>query len=87
MFGDVIGYMRPMADRTVFHVVPNANGWEVKQQGSDATEVLVDDKDNAVDHARSLAQAAAPSQVIIHTRDGKIEKEHTYGDDPRNVPG
>ena len=76
-----------MADRTVFHVTPNANGWEVKKQGSSETEVLVDNKDNAVDHARSLAQSAAPSQVIIHTRDGKIETEHTYGDDPRSSKG
>lgn len=76
-----------MADRTVYHVTPNANGWEVKRAGSDETEVLVDDKDNAVDHARQLAEANRPSQVVIHTRDGKIAEERTYGDDPRNIPG
>ena len=79
------GYVSPM--RTVFHVTPNANGWEVRQQGSDATEVLVDNKDNAVEHARELAKEREPSQVIIHTRDGKFEKEYTYGDDPRDIPG
>ena len=76
-----------MADRTVYHVTPNANGWEVRQAGSDETEVLVDDKDNAVNHARQLAEAHQPSQVVIHTRDGKIAEERTYGDDPRNIPG
>jgi hypothetical protein len=76
-----------MADRTVYHVTPNANGWQVKQQRSDATEVLVDNKDNAVNHARELALANQPSQVIVHTRDGKIEREHTYGDDPRSSKG
>jgi hypothetical protein len=73
--------------RTVLHVTPNANGWEVKRQGSDETEVLVDNKDNAVNHARELAKANEPSQVIIHTRDGKFETEYTYGDDPRDTPG
>lgn len=73
--------------RTVLHVTPNANGWEVKRQGSDETEVLVDNKDNAVNHARELAKANEPSQVIIHTRDGKFETEYTYGDDPRGTPG
>ena len=73
--------------RTVLHVTPNANGWEVKRQGSDETEVLVDNKDNAVNHARELAKANEPSQVIIHTRDVKFETEYTYGDDPRNTPG
>jgi hypothetical protein len=78
----------PMAsNRYVLHVTPNANGWEVKQQGSDETEWLVDDKDNAVNHARELAKANQPSQIVIHTRDGRIETEHTYGDDPRNIPG
>ena len=73
--------------RNVFHVTPNANGWEVKRQGSDQTEFLVDNKDNAVSHARELAKSQEPAQVIVHTRDGKFETEFTYGDDPRNIPG
>ncbi|HEX9970048.1 MAG TPA: DUF2188 domain-containing protein [Acidimicrobiales bacterium] len=73
--------------RTVLHVTPNVNGWEVKREGSDQTEFLVDNKDNAVDHARELAKANEPAQVIIHTRDGKFETEYTYGDDPRDIPG
>jgi len=31
-------------DRYVLHVTPNANGWQVKQEGSDETEWLVDDR-------------------------------------------
>ena len=76
-----------MADRMTFHVTPNANGWEVRREGSDATEFLVDNKDNAVDHAKDLAKAAPLGQVIVHNRDGKIAEEFTYGDDPRNIPG
>ena len=75
------------SNRFVLHVVPNANGWEVKRQGSGETEWLVDNKDNAVNHAREMAKANQPSQIVIHTRDGRIETEHTYGDDPRNIPG
>ncbi len=75
------------SDRYVLHVTPNVNGWQVKRQGSDETEWLVDNKDNAVTHARDLAKANRPSQIIIHTRDGKIETEHTYGDDPPETPG
>ena len=74
-------------DRFVLHVTPNANGWEVKRQWSDGTEWLVDDKDNAVNHAREMAKAKKPSQIIIHTRDGRIETEHTYGDDPTDSKG
>jgi hypothetical protein len=28
------------------------------------------------------SQAVQPSQLVIHTADGKIETEHTYQDDP-----
>jgi hypothetical protein len=76
-----------MSTRTVFHVTPHVNGWQVKPEGSPDREVLVDNKDNALAHARELAKAQEPSQVIVHTRDGKIEEEFTYGNDPRNVPG
>jgi hypothetical protein len=76
-----------MANRVVYHVTPNVNSWMVKEQGSDATEYLVDNKDDAVRHARELAKANEPGQVIVHNRDGKIAEELTYGDDPRDVPG
>ena len=76
-----------MSDRLVLHVTPNANGWEVKRAGSDATEVLVDNKDNAVAHAKDLAKGAGLGQVVVHNRDGKIAEEFTYGDDPRETPG
>ena len=75
------------ANRFVMHVTPNANGWEVREAGSSDTMVLVDNKDRAVELAREKAQANQPSQIVIHTRDGKIAEERTYGDDPRNVPG
>lgn len=76
-----------MADRYVVHVVPNANSWEVKREGSDETLVLVDNKDNAVNHAKELAKAEPLGQVIVHTRDGKIETEYTYGEDPPESQG
>lgn len=76
-----------MADRTVYHVVPNVNGWEVKEQGSDATAFLVDNKDNALSHAKDLAKQASLGQVIVHTRDGQIAEEFTYGEDPRASKG
>ena len=76
-----------MANRTVYHVTPNANGWQVKQVGADALDYLVDNKDNAVAHAKELAKQAPLGQVIVHNRDGKIAEEFTYGDDPRSTPG
>ena len=76
-----------MANRTVYHVVPDANSWKVELEGSNSTEILVDNKDNAVAQARDLAKAAPLGQVIVHGRDGRIQDEYTYGDDPRSSKG
>jgi hypothetical protein len=73
-----------MAERTVFHVTPSGKQWQVKQvNGANADDpTLFATKNEAVDKGRELAQAVQPSQLVIHTADGKIETEHTYQDDP-----
>ncbi|MGI8426552.1 MAG: DUF2188 domain-containing protein [Actinomycetota bacterium] len=76
-----------MTNRVTYHVTPNVNSWEVKRAGSSETEFLVDNKDNAVNHAKELARAEELGQVIVHTRDGKIAEEFTYGADPRGIKG
>ena len=76
-----------MANRTVYHVVPNANSWEVKQENEARPEFLVDDKDHAVAHAKELAKQAPLGQVIVHNQSGKIAEEFTYGADPRSSRG
>ena len=76
-----------MANRVTYHVTPYVNGWQVKEEGDRAREILVDDKDNAVQHAKDLAKGEQLGQVIVHKRDGTIAEEFTYGADPRNIPG
>jgi hypothetical protein len=73
-----------MAERTVFHVTPSGKQWQVKQVNSANADdpTLFATKNEAVDKGRELAQAVQPSQLVIHTADGKIETEHTYQDDP-----
>lgn len=73
--------------RTVYHVTPYVNGWQVKPEGDNRRELLVDNKDNAVAQAKEMAKSEALGQVIVHKRDGTIEQEFTYGDDPRSSPG
>jgi hypothetical protein len=76
-----------MPNRTVYHVVPDANSWAVKQEGESLVEVVVDNKDTALARAKDLAKAAPLGQVIVHNRDGKIAEEFTYGSDPRSSKG
>jgi hypothetical protein len=78
-----------MADRTVLHVSPLANGWKVKAEGAGPYEfeAVVDTKDDAERIAKEQARGQEPSQVIVHHKDGTFEYESTYGDDPRESKG
>ncbi|MEV4537528.1 DUF2188 domain-containing protein [Asanoa sp. NPDC049518] len=69
-----------MATRTQFHVVPDGGGWKV-EHGS-AVDSTHANKEQAVDAGRKAAKSRQPSQLVVHTTDGKIETEYTYQDDP-----
>lgn len=69
-----------MAERTVYHVVPNQDeGWKVELEGASQASSTHQNKDEAVERARELAQDREPSQIIIHREDGTIQEERTYG--------
>ncbi|WBB80866.1 DUF2188 domain-containing protein [Micromonospora sp. WMMD882] len=66
--------------RNEYHVVPNGSGWKVEQGGNQIGSY--DNKQSAVDAGRKVAHGNEPSQLVVHTADGKIETEYTYQDDP-----
>lgn len=70
--------------RAVFHVTPNDDGkWTVEREGGGQGGSTYENKDDAVRHAKEAAQLGPLGQVIVHGRDGRIEYENTYGEDPR----
>lgn len=71
-----------MADRTVYHVVPDGSDWRVKVEGSALSGRKFSDKDDAISYARRQAKANRPSQVVVHKSDGTIQTEWTYDEDP-----
>ncbi|WP_326557849.1 DUF2188 domain-containing protein [Micromonospora sp. NBC_01796] len=66
--------------RSEYHVVPDGSRWKV-EQGSSGFGTFAT-KQEAVDKGRETARANQPSQLVLHTTDGKIETEYTYQDDP-----
>ena len=74
-------------ERIVYHVVPNSSGekWVVSQERAEFRREL-DTKDEAVQLAKDLARKAELGQVKVHKKDGNMEYESTYGDDPRRSP-
>jgi len=75
-------------NRTVFHVVPDASGekWVISEEGSAGFRREFRTKEEAVSAARERARGHQPSQMKVHKRDGNMEYESTYGEDPSRSP-
>jgi len=71
-----------MSDRYVLHVVPHGERWAVKERGVDEPRTITATKEEAIAAAKTRARKRPPSQVLVHGRDGRIQDEFTYGDDP-----
>ena len=74
-------------ERVVYHVVPNASAerWVVSQENAELRREF-DTKEEAVDFAKERARKEALGQVKVHKKDGNMEYESTYGEDPRRTP-
>lgn len=77
------------SNRTVYHVTPNSDlsKWLVVREKDDSFREEHDTKDEAERAAKERARKEQPSQVKVHKKDGNMEYESTYGDDPRNSRG
>jgi hypothetical protein len=74
-------------ERVVYHVVPNSSAekWLVTQENASFRREF-DTKAEAEEEAKRLARSAALGQVKVHKKDGNMEYESTYGEDPRRSP-
>ena len=77
------------SNRKVYHVVPNADQsrWVVSMENDNKFREEYNTKQEAVDAAKGRARGEEPSQVKVHSQDGNMEYESTYGDDPARSPG
>jgi uncharacterized protein DUF2188 len=74
-------------ERVVYHVVPNSSAerWVVSQENAEFRREF-DTKEEAVEFAKERARSAELGQVKVHKKDGNMEYENTYGEDPRRSP-
>jgi hypothetical protein len=74
-----------MAD--THHVVPNPDGgWDVKRGGGERASRHLDTKREAVDVARDISRNQE-TELVIHRKNGTIQRKDSHGNDPRNIPG
>jgi len=59
----------------------------VKRRGKERATRNFDNKDDAIDSARSHAKGGDEGQIVIRGQDGRIQREHTYEDDPERREG
>jgi hypothetical protein len=63
------------------HVVPNGNGWAVKQEGKSAPLSTHRTQGNAESAGRSIAKQNE-SEIVIHRPNGQIRDKDSFGADP-----
>ena len=63
---------------TVYHVKPGDEDWVLEQEGGKRAVSRHETKREAVKAGRELADSKAPSRLVIHRRDGSVQKEHAY---------
>lgn len=77
-----------MAKRVQYRVLPTDGGdWKVQKTGGIRASAVIENKAAAIQEASRLAQKAPLGQVVIHKQDMTIQKEYTYGKDPRKYRG
>ena len=73
--------------RKVYHVAPVGDAWGVMRARRKRADCIYMLKTHAVARAKRLAKAAELGQVRVHGRNGRIQTEFTYKEDPRRTKG
>jgi len=68
------------------HVVPHTDGWANKKAGSDRASSVHNTKRDAENAARIQSRREG-SELVIHGKDGVIQRKDSHGNDPRNIKG
>ena len=73
--------------RKIYYVTSVGDVWGVRRARRKRLDGVHMRKADAIGHAKRLARAALPGQVIVAGRNGRIQTEYTYGEDPRDTSG
>lgn len=63
------------------HVVPSPKGgWNSKKGGAERASKHFEKKQDAVDYSRKLSKKQK-TELVIHKKDGKIQRKDSHGND------
>lgn len=63
---------------SAFHVLPDGEGWCLREEDANTTLDVFPRKRDAVRAGRELAGEQRPSCLVIHRSDGRVSRTHTY---------
>jgi len=63
------------------HVLPKKDKWAVRGEGNTRDTAVCDTKAEAMEKAKAIAKNQK-SELIIHTKDGRISDKNSFGNDP-----
>ena len=66
----------------VLHLVPNDGDWVLREEGSHQNLTSHGTKKEALSAAREVAQASAPSRLVVHRADGTVQDQVHYEPEP-----
>jgi hypothetical protein len=76
-----------VAEQVVYHVVRSEHGeWSIVEEGSGQTVSRHRSKIEAILQGQNLARSQEYSLLVVHDRDGHIDRQYTYGRLPRQGP-
>jgi hypothetical protein len=76
-----------MAEQVIYHVVRGEQGgWNVMQENSGQVVSRHRARIEAILQGQSLARSHEYSLLVVHDRDGHIDRQYTYGRRPRPSP-
>lgn len=73
---------KPAAKVAAYHVVSHGGDWQVKSGGEKRAASTHGTKKEALAAARQLAQDHAPSRLVVHRKDGKVQSSRGYEPQP-----
>jgi hypothetical protein len=76
-----------MTERVTYHVVPDEHGgWNVQQENTGQVFGNHRFRTGAILQGRDLAKTQEYSLLVVHDRNGQVEKQYNYGRLPRSSP-
>ncbi|NNF29325.1 MAG: DUF2188 domain-containing protein [Gemmatimonadetes bacterium] len=66
------------SEMTAYHVLPDEDGWNLRNESSGETIESYGRKRDAVKEGRRVAGSRRPSCLVVHKSDGTVGRTHTY---------